>query len=292
MSKKEKKKQSKSPRKSKRSTEQSEEQSGQPTTDSVVHQVSDDGPDQGSRIESTSRSLQDSPEITVETVEDAPTTPIGRILKARMHSFATPINLRKFLLPNEDHLSSKRVIYFDEWQIFFGFFVMVIAIMILAIWQLLLPTMVLVLVGILLILTGYASEELHITNYRILLRRMNWVDRLFRIPKDSQYLLEEIVAFDIQRAPINTALLIAGLLPFFLLLLPAVRSSTILWLMIVLIACFLLVLSQRLGKRSINFLMSGGHQVILGQYKGIPGSVVETFTNIIMEKNIFQSEIA
>ena len=221
---------------------------------------------------------------------DEPVSRLGKIFKSRITRFGNPIDLRKFLLPNEEHLNGKMVIYFDESQIFLGFAVILFSIISYFWLHIAALSFFIGISGLALMTTGYASEELHITNYRIILRRMDWVDRIFRIPKDSQYILDQIVAFDIRRAPPNRALLISGILPLFLLIFPSVRVSIIVIIIIISFSLMLLTLSQRLGKRTISFLMSGGHQVNIGQYKGVPEEIVESFTSIVMEKNIFESD--
>jgi len=224
---------------------------------------------------------------SLEIFEDEPKTTLGKIIQGQI-STASKMDMKKFLLPYESLKASKIVIYFDEGQIFLGVFIFILAFFTVLFFQNAPIAIVLLLAGSLIAVTGYASEELHITNSRILMRRMDWVDRLFRIPRDSQYILDEIVAFDVQRAPQNKALLFSSILPILLLFLPSVRSNLFLIVLLVIVALILLILSQRLGKRSLSFLMSGGHQVHLGQYKGIPNSVIDEFTEIVMTKNIFQ----
>lgn len=224
----------------------------------------------------------------IPTVEDVPRSRFGQYVKSKLSQRA-PLELRKQLLPNESLLSSKMVIYYSEGQIFLGLFSVLLAFLFVILFSDLLIFWVFAIIGVMLILTGYASEELHITDFRIMVRRMTWVDRFFHIPRDSQYILDEIVSFDIERAPMNMALVYSAILPWLLFLVPNLRNSFVL-IIVIITSLVLLILSQRLDKRAISFNMSGGHQVQLGIFKGIPNDVVEAFIDIVMEKNIFESD--
>lgn len=233
---------------------------------------------------------QEISEVSSLTIDaDEPMTQVGQSIISRIKKNTKPIAIKKQLLPGEDHLNSKLVVYFDEWQIIIGFIIFMLGVLsplyIINIGLIFIAT----LSGSLIMVTGYATEEVHITSSRIMVRRMNWIDRFFRIPKDSQYIINEIVSFDLERAPMNQALFVSGLVPPLLYFIPVVRNSGVLVIALFILSLILIAFSQRLGKRTIAFSMSGGHRVHLGIYKGIPQSVVEAFIDIVMEKNVFES---
>jgi len=223
--------------------------------------------------------------------EDIPVSPIGKLIKNFTSTGNSRLNISSQLLPGEQLLASKLVIYFDEVQILAGLVIILSSFITFFSFNLGFGiSIILFLAGLSLAATGFASEDLYITNSRVLVRRMTWIDKMFRIPRDSQYILNEIVSFDVQRAPMNSGLFYTGLIPLILLLWQEVRNSIISIIIIIGITLLLVIISQRLGKRTLSFSMSGGHQVFLGIYKGIPNSVIQAFIAIIMEKNIFESD--
>ncbi len=201
--------------------------------------------------------------------------------------FAPLIDLEEKLIPKEEKQDYTLIRHYNEFQILLGFFLFIFGIFIaLIIDELLWIIMVL---GFILIITGFEIEEIYITNIRLLIRRIGFIERIIRVPSDEEHLLNHVVSFNIGRAPINkiiSGFAIIGPVIITLRELDAPKSlPTYLIVIILILSVFILIIGMRLGRRILVIYLSGGHTVILGQRKGIPEHMLKSLMNSIYKQN-------
>lgn len=197
------------------------------------------------------------------------------------------INLEKKLIPKEEKKDYTIIHHYNEIQIIIGFLLAIIGIITgPSIDELL---WILTILGLILIFTGFEIEEIYITNFRLLVRRIGFIERVIRVPSDEEHLLEHVVSFNIGRAPMNKIITsIAAIGPILITIRELNIPGSIPKLLVITLlatSVFILIIGLRLGKRILVIYLAGGHTVILGQRKGIPRHILTTMMTQIY-KNI------
>lgn len=185
--------------------------------------------------------------------------------------YAPLINLEEKLIPKEEKKDYALIRHYSEFQILLGLFLLVIGVIV-AVFESLL--WIAPIFGIILIATGFEIEEIYITNIRLLIRKIGFVERLIKVPADEEHILKHVVSFNVGRAPMNKILtgmsIIGPLIIAFREISNPGSISTFLIISIMIISVFIFILGMRLGKRILVIHLAGGHQVLLGTRKGIP----------------------
>lgn len=185
--------------------------------------------------------------------------------------YAPLINLEEKLIPKEEKKDYALIRHYSEFQILLGLFLLVIGVIV-AVFESLL--WIAPIFGIILIATGFEIEEIYITNIRLLIRKIGFVERLIKVPVDEEHILKHVVSFNVGRAPMNKILtgmsIIGPLIIAFREISNPGSISTFLIISIMIISVFIFILGMRLGKRILVIHLAGGHQVLLGTRKGIP----------------------
>lgn len=209
---------------------------------------------------------------------------LERLINIIIRPFAPPIPIKKLLLTNEVVVDNVLLVYFTEGQLVLGLILAIIGTYILGLLPFKLLGGLIVLLGIAFFFTASGSEEIYITSSRLLIRRLNLADRLFHIPRDEQYLVKQAVSFQIGRAPVNRIML--GF-DFLIILYTVIFSPIYLITIFVYITVIIsMYYALRLKKRAISFQMSGGGNVAIGIYKGIPLRFVQNFTETLLSRTL------
>lgn len=186
--------------------------------------------------------------------------------------YAPLINLEEKLIPKEEKKDYALIRHYSEFQILLGLFLLVVGVLVAVSIDSLL--WVAPIFGIILIATGFEIEEIYITNIRLLIRKIGFIERIIRVPADEEHILKHVVSFNVGRAPMNKILtgmsIIGPLIIAFREIGNPGSIPTFLIFSIMLISVFIFILGMRLGKRILVIHLAGGHQVLLGTRKGIP----------------------
>ena len=191
---------------------------------------------------------------------------VGKVIDKIFPSFAPLIEIEKKLIPGEVEIDHVRIKHFNEFQILFGLiFVVVFTILGLTYnWILLFV----VILGLVMLKTGFEIEEIYVTSNRLLIRRIGLLERIIRIPVDEEHIIEHVVTFKLGRAPVQIVIFTLGLLTGFVAIVITLDPLTN--ALIVVTAVILTLIGMRLGKRIITLFFAGNHIVILGSRKGVP----------------------
>lgn len=207
-----------------------------------------------------------------------------KLVQTILRPMAPEMPIQRMLLPNERSIDSVLLIFFEEVQIFIGILILLIGTGLLFFDVEKIYVVSIIIFSIITIITGSMSEEIHVTNQRILVRRIDLLERIFRIPRDCQYLITQIVSFQVGRAPVNRLLLLPSLLIAILDIMFPMHILIRIGIVAVLIP--ILFFALRINKRAMSFQLSGGHSVILGAEKGIPLHLVDTLSEILLTENL------
>ncbi len=191
---------------------------------------------------------------------------IGRVIDKIFPAFAPLIEIDKKLIPGEFEIDHVNIKHFNEFQILFGLiFVIVFSILGFTYYWILLFVVIL---GLVMLKTGFEIEEIYVTSKRLLIRRIGLLERIIRIPVDEEHIIEHVVTFKLGRAPVQIVIFSLGLLTGFVAIVSSLDPLTN--AIIVIAAVTLILIGMRLGKRIITLFFAGNHIVILGSRKGVP----------------------
>lgn len=202
---------------------------------------------------------------------------LGLILNKMIPSYAPKIEIDKKLIPDEVEIDHVEIKHFNEFQILFGLiFTVVFTYLALTYYWILIYVVIL---GLVMLKTGFEIEEIYVTSNRLLIRRIGLLERIIKIPVDEEHIIEHIVTFKLGRAPVQIIIFSLGLLTGFVAIVsqldPLINS------IIVLTAIALTLIGMRLGKRTITLFFAGHHVVILGSRKGVPLHIYESLQKAI-----------
>ncbi|MHA2055374.1 MAG: hypothetical protein ACW99F_17480, partial [Candidatus Hodarchaeales archaeon] len=147
-----------------------------------------------------------------ETINSIVPAAINRLIPI----FEPRIEIEKKLVPNEIATDNAIIRHYEELQILIGFLILIFGLFAGSIISL--YAYLFLLLGFLLVITGFDIEEIYITNKRMLIRHIGFVERIIRIPSDEEHLLEHVVSFTVGRAPMNALIVFLGGSGFFVLL--------------------------------------------------------------------------
>lgn len=207
-----------------------------------------------------------------------PTRVFKRIFDRIIPPFEPRLPIEERLVPGEVALDNTRILYFAAIQILLGLVSIAIGFFTFAFFAWV--GIGLLVLGVVLVVTGFEIEEIYVTNSRLLIRRIGLVERIFRIPSDEEHGIQHAVSFVVGRAPMNKALVVCAIgllspLPF-----EVVRGSYVAWV-IGFTSAVLLYFGLRLGRRSLTVFLAGGHQVVLGVRKGLPNHILDSFMRAV-----------
>ena len=137
------------------------------------------------------------------------------------------------------------------------------------------------ILGIYLFFTSYEMEEIIITSYRIIIRRIGLIERILKIPSDEEHALEHVVSISVGRAPVNYALFVFSLPGFFVLFNETIADYS--RLLVVIASTTLLIFSLRINRRAVSLHLAGGFTVIMGIRKGVPKRIINAIQQSIYE---------
>lgn len=192
--------------------------------------------------------------------------------------FAPKIKIEEKLIPKEANLDYALIRHYSEFQILLGFIMTILGLYMMFTIDFLL--LILVILGMILVLTGFEIEELYITSIRLLIRRISFIERFIRVPADEEHLLKHVVSFSVGRAPPNKILIGMSIFGPVIIAFRELGSAgsvpAIVNLIIVGISLAVLIMGLRLGRRAIVINMAGGHTVLLGIRKGVPEHILHS----------------
>lgn len=197
---------------------------------------------------------------------------IDSTLNKIIPEFAPKLKIEEKLIDNEINKDYTLIRYYSELQILAGFVIFIFGLIaFLTINGLYLLVLIL---GILLVLTGFDLEEIYVTNKRLLIRRIGLLERIIRIPSDEEHLLRHIVSFNIGRAPVQRILMTIAAIGFFAVITLSIGGA--LGMLVIITSFVFFLLAMRLGKRIVTLNLAGGHYVILGLRKGVPTHLIKS----------------
>lgn len=192
--------------------------------------------------------------------------------------YAPLIKLEEKLIPNEEKKDYALIRHYSEFQILLGLFLVVVGVLVAVSIDSLL--WIAPIFGIILIATGFEIEEIYITNIRLLIRKIGFIERIIRVPADEEHILKHVVSFNVGRAPMNKILtgmsIIGPLIIAFREIGDQGSIPAFLNVIIMIISVFIFTLGMRLGKRILVIHLAGGHSVLLGTRKGIPLQILNS----------------
>jgi hypothetical protein len=202
---------------------------------------------------------------------------LGQILNKIIPSYAPRIEIDKKLIPDEIEIDHVEIKHFNEFQILFGLiFTVVFSYLALAYYWILIFVVIL---GLVMLKTGFEIEEIYVTSNRLLIRRIGLLERIIKIPVDEEHIIEHIVTFKLGRAPVQIIIFSLGLLTGFVAIVS--QLDPLINTVIVITAIALILIGMRLGKRIITLYFAGQHVVILGSRKGVPLHIYESLQKAI-----------
>ncbi|MCY3413820.1 MAG: hypothetical protein INQ03_19405 [Candidatus Heimdallarchaeota archaeon] len=208
---------------------------------------------------------------------------ITKLIDTLLRPFVPNLPVKSMLLRDERQVDSVHLIYFEEGQLLVGVLIGFISIISLFFDIPLFYSLVLLAIGLLVFFTGSVSEEIYLTNQRLLVRRIDLLERIFRVPRDEQYLISQVVSFQVGRAPFNRPLLY---LLVFMTIVDAFLPVYLLFKIIVFLSLLpAIFFALRIGKRAFVFNLSGGHIVTLGAQKGLRLDFIDNFSEILLDIN-------
>ncbi|MHA2089881.1 MAG: hypothetical protein ACW98K_03400 [Candidatus Kariarchaeaceae archaeon] len=212
---------------------------------------------------------------------DAITSLVPAVINKIIPLYEPRIEIEKKLIPGEIATDNAVIRHFSEMQILIGFIIIALGIFAGSIISL--YAYLFLLLGLLLVMTGFDIEEIYITNRRMLIRRIGFIERIIRIPSDEEHLLEHVVSFTVGRAPMNTIIVFLGGSGFLLV----IGSDLGVWtqFIIILVSIIIMLIGLRLGKRILTINLAGGHHVILGVRKGVPTHILQSMMETIYKTN-------
>lgn len=197
---------------------------------------------------------------------------IDSIVNRLIPEFAPKLKIEEKLIDNEINKDYAMIKHYSEIQILVG-----VIIILFGFGGTVSSSGIYLLVGILgviLVLTGYDIEEIYVTDIRLLVRRIGLLERIIRIPSDEEHLLKHIVSFNIGRAPTQKILMALAAIGFMTGITETL--ATLNGLVLVFTSLALFILGLRLGKRIVTLNLAGGHVVILGIRKGVPKHLIQS----------------
>jgi len=187
-------------------------------------------------------------------------------------NFAPKLKIEEKLMDNEIRKDYAMIKYYSELQILLGTLIFVFG----AYGAIFLNGLYLLvsILGVVLVFTGFDIEEIYVTNIRLLIRRIGLLERIIKVPADEEHLLKHIVSFKIGRAPTHKILMGLAVIGFINEITSTIGNVPG---FIILITSFVLfILALRLGKRVVTLNLAGGHNIALGIRKGVPTHLIQS----------------
>ncbi len=197
---------------------------------------------------------------------------IDSILNRLIPNFAPKLEIEEKLIENEINKDYAIIKHYSELQILLG--VIIVSIGFVGTISSSGIYLLVSILGVILILTGFDIEEIYVTDIRLLVRRIGLLERIIRIPSDEEHLLKHIVSFNIGRAPTQKILMALAAIGFMTGI--TAILATLNGLVLLLTSFALFILGLRLGKRIVTLNLAGGHVVILGIRKGVPKHLIQS----------------
>jgi len=193
--------------------------------------------------------------------------------------FAPKIVIQEKLIDDEEEKDYALIRYYQPIQIIVGLVLLLVSIYLIFAESIIF--ILLTMFSIFLIFTGYEIEEIYVTTYRLLIRRIGLFERIIRIPSDEEHMIRHIVSFQYGRAPVQLFLVILGSLG---IMVNSFSSFAIFarWMLLI-TSIGLFVFGMRLGRRILTLNLAGGHFVILGARKGVPVRLIDTLMLMLFE---------
>ncbi|MCY3412902.1 MAG: hypothetical protein INQ03_14790 [Candidatus Heimdallarchaeota archaeon] len=263
--------------------EQQTENQIEETESKPAKSLDEDKPADG--LQSETPRKEESPLLkTIGKVRHLVTLTIIKLIDKIIPPYAPLIKLEEKLIPQEKKVDYALIRHYNEIQILVGLLIFILGFVLLSIDGFL---FILIILGIILVFTGFEIEEIYITSIRLLIRRIGFVERIIRVPSDEEHLLSHVVSFNVGRAPMNKILTsLAIIVPFLMLFRELGASGSIpqILIVILLIICaVILIIGMRLGRRILVIHLSGGHVVMLGTRKGIPEHLLRSLMQSVYQ---------
>jgi hypothetical protein len=206
---------------------------------------------------------------------------ITKILNKVIRPYFPRLPINEKIVPDEKIMDSAVIKHYSQTQMLLGLIVFVLGLVLFSIIEYITLSLLLSFIGILLFFTAYETEEIYVTSDRLLVRRIGFIERFIRIPSDEEHVIEHVVSYHIGRAPMNKILVFMAFVPLTMLTANDARYISIL---IAFTSIAFFTLGLRLGKRVFTINFAGGHVVLLGLRKGVPKHLIESFTDVVVEK--------
>jgi hypothetical protein len=216
----------------------------------------------------------------IQEKEEKPSL-ITRALNKVIRPYFPKLPIKEKIVPDEKIMDTAVIKHYSQTQMLLGLITFALGLVLFTIIVYITLCVIVCFLGILLFLTAYETEEIYVTSDRLLVRRIGFIERFLRIPSDEEHVIEHVVSYYIGRAPMNKILVFAAFMPLGILSDDVSRGIAIL---IAFTSIAFFALGLRLGKRVFTINFAGGHVVLLGLRKGVPKHLIESFTEVVVEK--------
>ena len=142
--------------------------------------------------------------------------PLGKLFDRVVPPYDQRIDLAAKLIGREEPVDSAVVRHFLEIQLLISLIAIPLGIILASVynsgymW-------VITIMGLYLFFTAYEMEEIIVSTYRIMVRRIGLLERILKIPSDEEHALEHVISISVGRAPVNLPLFIFSLPGFVVL---------------------------------------------------------------------------
>ena len=206
--------------------------------------------------------------------------PVGKLFDTILPPYEPRIEIKKKLVQKEQVIEHAIIRHFSEIQLLVG----IIAIILGPILESIFDSSYYIffsIMGLVLVLSAYEMEEIYVTTYRIMVRRVGLVERIIRVPSDEEHALEHVVSFQVGRAPVNIILVVLSILGFSSIF---ITNLTDFMLLVAIIpSTVILLYGLRINRRALTLHLAGGLSVILGVRKGVPKRIITAIQISIYE---------
>ncbi|OLS20166.1 MAG: hypothetical protein HeimC2_38560 [Candidatus Heimdallarchaeota archaeon LC_2] len=197
---------------------------------------------------------------------------VDSILNRLIPNFAPKIIIEEKLIENEKNIDYAMIKYYSEIQILLGLVIFILGALAASFSNGL--YLIVSILGVFLVFTGFDIEEIYVTNIRLLIRRIGLLERIIRVPADEEHLLKHIVSFNIGRAPTHKILMGLAAIGFINAITFIVVN--LVGMIISITSLVFFILGLRLGKRVVTLNLAGGHTIVLGIRKGVPRHLIQS----------------
>jgi len=273
-------------------TIQETNENSQPRKDSILQRLiqkitspfrSDKSEVERNEIDSSEKVEEEEQEEQKDQEKEKKPSVITRMLNKVIRPYSPRLPIKEKVVPGENVIDTAVINHYSQTQMLLGLVVFVFGLILFSTIDHFIFSLLMSFLGVLLFFTAYEIEEIYVTSDRLLVRRIGFIERILRIPSDEEHVIKHVVSYYIGRAPMNKILVLMGFVPLTIL---SDNDSSYIAILMALTSIAFFVIGLRIGKRAFTINFAGGHVVLLGLRKGVPKHLIESFTGVVVEKEL------